>query len=103
MWILWESRSLWFLTWMLIIKAREAARDDGNSVKPPKKYMIPVTGLIAGGIDDWNNYSWSVYTDIDGLKEQLKKAFKKGTVIPGQPTNKKKPLNYIVYNSAESL
>ena len=64
--------------------------------------MIPVTGLIAGGIDDWNNYSWSVYTDIDGLKEQLKKTFKKGTVIPGQPTNKKgKPLNYIVYNSAE--
>ena len=51
--------------------------DDGNSVKPPKKYMIPVTGLIAGGIDDWNNYSWSVYTDIDGLKEQLKKAFQK--------------------------
>lgn len=64
--------------------------------------MIPVTGLIAGGIDEWSNYSWSVYTDIDGLKEQLKKAFKKGTVIPGQPTNKKgKPLNYIVYNSAE--
>ena len=32
----------------------------------------------------------------------MKKAFKKGTVIPGQPTNKKgKPLNYIVYNSAE--
>ena len=64
--------------------------------------MIPVTGLIAGGIDDWNNYSWSVYTDIDGLKEQLKKAFKKGNRDPGQPTNKKgKPLNYIVYNSAE--
>ena len=39
--------------------------------------MIPVTGMIAGGIDDWSNYSWSVYTDIDGLKEQLKKAFKK--------------------------
>ena len=69
-------------------QSQEATGDDGNS-KPPKKYMIPVTGLIAGGIDEWNNYSWSVYTDIDGLKEQLKKAFKKGTVILGQPIEQK--------------
>ena len=33
---------------------------------------------------DYENYKH----ENESLKEQLKKAFKKGTVIPGQPTNK---------------
>lgn len=75
---------------------------DGTAVKPPKKYMIETTGMLAGGENGYSNYSWYVFTDIDGLKAQLKKVFKKGTPIPGQPTNKKgKPLNELVYNSAE--
>ena len=75
---------------------------DGTPVKPPKKYMIETTGMLAGGENGYSNYSWYVCTDIDGLKAQLKKVFKKGTPIPGQPTNKKgKPLNELVYNSAE--
>lgn len=75
---------------------------DGIPVKPPKKYMIETTGMLAGGENGYSNYSWYVFTDIDGLKAQLKKVFKKGTPIPGQPTNKKgKPLNELVYNSAE--
>ena len=75
---------------------------DGTPVKPPKKYMIETTGMLAGGENGYSNYSWYVFTDIDGLKAQLKKVFKKGTPIPGQPTNNKgKPLNELVYNSAE--
>lgn len=75
---------------------------DGTPIKPPKKYMIETTGMTAGGEGSYSNYSWYVFTDIDGLKAQLKKVFKKGTPIPGQPTNKKgKPLNELVYNSAE--
>lgn len=75
---------------------------DETPVKPPKKYMIETTGMLAGGENGYSNYSWYVFTDIDGLKAQLKKVFKKGTPIPGQPTNKKgKPLNELVYNSAE--
>lgn len=75
---------------------------DGTPVKLPKKYMIETTGMLAGGENGYSNYSWYVFTDIDGLKAQLKKVFKKGTPIPGQPTNKKgKPLNELVYNSAE--
>ena len=62
---------------------------DGTPVKPPKKYMIETTGMLAGGENGYSNYSWYVFTDIDGLKAQLKKVFKKGTPIPGQPTNKK--------------
>ena len=77
--------------------------EDGQTpVKPPKKYMINAVGMVEGGPEDWNSYSYRVYTDIDGLKDQLRKAFKKGTVIPGQPTNKKgKPLNYLTYNQAQ--
>lgn len=75
---------------------------EGTAVKPPKKYMIETTGVTAGGEGSYTNYSWYVFTDIDGLKTQLRKVFKKGTPIPGQPTNKKgKPLNELVYNSAE--
>lgn len=75
---------------------------DGTPIKPPKKYMIETTGMTAGGEGGYSNYSWYVFTDIDGLKAQLKKVFKKGTPIPGQPTNKKgKPLNELVYDSAE--
>ena len=64
--------------------------------------MMNGIGKVEGGPEDWNSYSYGVYTDIDGLKAQLKKAFKKGTAIPGQPTNKKgKPLNYLVYSRAQ--
>lgn len=71
-------------------------------VKPPKKYLMNTVGIQKGGIDDGNNYSYNVYMDIDGMKSQLRKVFRKGTAIPGQPTNKKgKPLNYLVYNTAQ--
>lgn len=79
-----------------------AGGDSQPNVKPPKKYMMDGVGLVAGGEDDWNSYSYGVYTDIDGLKAQLKKVFKKGAVIPGQPTTKKgKPLPYLTYSKAE--
>lgn len=74
-------------------------RNGQTPVKPPKKYMLNATGMVEGGPDDWNSYSYNVYTDIDGLKAQPRKVFKKGTVIPGQPPPiKGKPLNYLTYN-----
>lgn len=67
-------------------------------VKPPKKYLVDTAGVVAGGVDDYNNYAYSVYADLDALKAQLKKVFKKNP-IPGQPTNKKgKPYNYFIYD-----
>lgn len=71
-----------------------------NAVKPPKKYMIEAAGVVEGGVDDYNNYAYSVYADINLLKAQLKKIYKKNP-IPGQPTNKKgKPYSYFIYNQA---
>lgn len=70
-------------------------------VTPPKKYIIPTAGIVEGGPEDWNQYSYSVYCDVDALKSQLKTVFRKDP-IPGQPTNKKgKPLSYFVYDQAE--
>ena len=69
-----------------------------NAVTAPKKYLINVSGEVAGGYDSWNQNAYNVYTDIDALKTQLKAVFRKDP-IPGQPTNKKgKPYGYFVYN-----
>lgn len=59
--------------------------ENGNAVVPPKKYMYPSTGLIAGGIEEYNEFSWEAYCNIDALKTQLKKIFK-NRPIPNQPT-----------------
>ena len=74
---------------------------DGNTpVKPPKKYLLKTAGLVAGGVEDWSNYSYNVYVDLDALKSQLKQIYKK-KAIPNQPTNKKgKPYNYFIYDQA---
>ena len=62
--------------------------------------MAHIAGLVAGGPDEWSDYSYGVYVDLDKLKTQLKQVFKKKP-IPGQPTNKKgKPYNYFVYEEA---
>lgn len=66
--------------------------------KAPKKYILNTTGVVEGNVDDYNDYAYSVYTQLDPLKAQLKKIFKKNA-IPGQPTNKKgKPYNYFIYS-----
>ena len=71
-----------------------------TTVKAPKKYMLRASGMIAGTEDEWNEYSYGVYVDIEKLKTQLKQIFKKNP-IPGQPTNKKgKPYSYFVYEEA---
>lgn len=74
---------------------------EGNHqpVKPPKKYLLPVCGILAGGAEEYSNHSYEVYAELDALKAHIKKAFK-NKAIPGQPTGKKgKPLKEIYYNS----
>ncbi len=69
---------------------------DGSS---QKKYVFPACALVSGGDDGFSEYSYQIYTDIDLLKTQLKRIFRKNP-IPGQPTNKKgKPYSYFIYNS----
>lgn len=62
--------------------------DGSTTVAPaPKKYMIPTAGVLKGGLDDYNEYSWYTYCDIDALERMYKKVFK-NKAIPGQPVRK---------------
>lgn len=71
---------------------------DGVTPQPPKKYMIKTSGIAAGGPEEWNQHSYSVYCDIEQLKTTLKRIFK-NKAIPGQPTTKAgKPYKEIFYN-----
>ena len=71
---------------------------DSDSGKPQKKYIFPVSGMVDGGENEYGEYSFGIYTDIELLKTQLKRVYGKNA-IPGQPTNKKgKPYRYFVYD-----
>ncbi|MDO4260539.1 MAG: ABC transporter permease [Eubacteriales bacterium] len=70
----------------------------GQSVAPPKKYIIPTSGVMSGDSNQYSEYSYSVLADVDALKAELKKIFK-GKPIPGQPTTKSgKPYKEIFYD-----
>ncbi len=67
-------------------------------VKMPKKYIIASAGQLQKPASGYNQYSWSVYCDIDKLKQQLEKIYK-NKPIPGQPLKKNgKPYKEWFYN-----
>lgn len=76
----------------------QGTTEDGQTIKPPKKYMIPACGVETTPEDGWSQYGWYTYCDIEQLMPQLKKIFK-NKVIPGQPATKTgKPYKEIFYN-----
>ena len=72
---------------------------EGNSVEQPaRKNIFPSVGMVDGGTDSYNSYSYNVYTDIDSLKKYLKENYR-GQAIPGQPTDKSgNPYKYFCYD-----
>ena len=82
-------------------QSQDMSQDSGQpKVKPPKKYIVPTAGLVKGSPDDWGQYSYSTYCNVEALKSKLKSIYRKEP-IPGQPTDKKgKALNYFVYDNA---
>lgn len=75
------------------------AAEDGTVAKMPKKYMFETSGIVEGGPNDYNSYSYNVYCNIDDLMAIVKKEFKNKT-IPGQPTTASgKPYKEIFYSS----
>lgn len=74
--------------------------EDGSTVQPPKKYITGNFSLVKGTIEEYNEFSYNTYCNINAFKTQLKKAFR-SKAIPGQPTTKGgKPYKYWVYNEA---
>lgn len=83
----------------LFTKFDDIYNDDGT-VEPAKKNVFKVAGIVEGSVEEYNQYSYGIYVDIDALKAYLKKTYK-GKAIPGQPTSKTgKPLKEFVYNQA---
>lgn len=67
----------------------------------PKKHIVTASGVVAGGVDDYNVNSYYVFCDLDTLKQIMKKEFK-GRVIPGQPSTKSgKAYKEFYYSSAQ--
>ena len=68
-------------------------------VKMPKKYIIEGAGVIQKPASGYNQNSWSVYCDIDKLKQKLEKIYK-NKPVPGQPLRKNgKPYREWFYSS----
>jgi len=64
-----------------------------------KKVPLDVSGVTAGDVDTYTEYSYYCYTDIDLLKDFLKKHYSPNTIIPGQPTDKSgKPYRDLKYS-----
>lgn len=72
--------------------------ENGQVARKPKKYIIPACGKAVGGPDDYSEYAYNIYCNIDALKAALKKEYK-GRAIPGQPTQKNgKPYKEMFYS-----
>ncbi|MCR5251683.1 MAG: ABC transporter permease [Lachnospiraceae bacterium] len=73
--------------------------ENGQIVPMPKKHVVEAAGVVEGSIDEWNQYSYFIFCNIDALKTALQREFK-GRTIPGQPTRKNgKPYKEFFYNS----
>ena len=79
----------------------EESESSSSTKTPVKKYIIPAAGILYGeGEDDWYEYSYSVYCDIEALKSTLKRVYR-NRAIPGQPTRKNgKPYKKWYYTNA---
>lgn len=56
----------------------------GNPIPMPKKYMYGSAGLVEGGVEDYNEFAYNTYCNIEALKKELRKIYK-GRAVPGQP------------------
>ena len=83
--------------------SEEGAEGGGTSAKPiqVQKHVVKASGVVAGGIDEYNANSYYAFCDLETLKQLLKKEFS-GRAIPGQPQTKNgKPMNKFCYTYAE--
>lgn len=72
---------------------------EGQTVAPPKKYLIPACGVERSNSEEYSRYNYQVFCNIDRLEEKLKLVFKNKR-IPGQPTTKAgKPYKEFYYDT----
>ncbi|HMR49507.1 MAG TPA: ABC transporter permease [Arachnia sp.] len=70
----------------------------GREPTPSRRFVLPVSGVIASGGQDWGPEAMSVYGELDALIEALEKALP-GRALPQQPaTADGKPKPGFVYS-----
>ena len=71
--------------------------------RPPKKFIVPVAGMLSGEENQWGPYSDMVAADQASLVNALEKAFP-GKALPGQPaTADGKPKRGFIYSEFRVL
>ena len=81
--------------------ASDQETSDGGKTKSVQKYVVKASGVIKGGLDDYNENYDTVFCNLDTLRQLLKKEYA-GKVIPGQPqTRAGKPLKDFYYTSIQ--
>lgn len=55
-----------------------------GQVRAPKKYVVHASGVVAGGTEEYNANSYSVFCDLDTLRNCLQKEFR-GRAIRDSP------------------
>ncbi len=71
--------------------------EDSAAIEGMSTFRVNITGVMAGGPEQYSMESGNLMVNIDSLKSYLTKNFGKGN-IPGQPKTNGKPLNEWVYN-----
>ena len=69
----------------VIEEGAEGGEEGGSSgSKSAKKYIIPASGLLAGSYDEYREYYFNIYCDLDALLAFFKKNYG-NKPYPGQP------------------
>lgn len=72
--------------------------DMSSFTSSTKRVQLKAAGITAGSEEDYSEYSYNCYTDLDSLKSFLKKNYSANDIIPGQPTDRKgKPYRDLKY------
>lgn len=78
--------------------------NEGGTQSAPRtaqKHVVKASGVVEGGPEDYNEFCYRAYCDINVLKQVLKREFS-GRVIPGQPATKSgKPYRDFFYSTAQ--
>lgn len=60
------------------------ASEETTTATPSKRFVVPVTGVLAGSDQTWGENDMNTFADLDQLVAALEKAFP-GRALPGQP------------------
>lgn len=74
-----------FATFQMSMEGGAEGDGEGGEEARPKRFILPVSGQIDGGGQEWGPYSTLMFADLDSLVKELQRQFP-GKALPYQPT-----------------